>query len=69
MQEFQIIPGYLHVSIGNYQECMLPCANPLATMSGIVSDGDVEEGAIIIGVMLLNWGFAIGLSWTGALGE
>ena len=69
MKELVIIPGYFHVSLGNYQDAMLPQAAPLASMSGFVTDGDIEEGAIIVGAMLMNWGFAFGFSWTGALGE
>lgn len=69
MQELPIIPGWLHISFGNYQEAMLPMADPMATITGIVTDGDVEEGALIVGAMLFNWGFAIGIRWTGILGE
>lgn len=69
MQELPIIPGYLHVSFGDYRDAMLPNANPMATVTGIVTDGDVEEGAIILGAMLMNWGFALGISWCGTLGE
>jgi len=70
MKEASIIPGYVHVSGGNYQESMYAgFANPLTTCTGIVTDGDLEEGVLIIGFMLMSWGFAFGISWQGNLGE
>ena len=70
MREFTLIPGILHVSGGNYAESMHGSwANPMTTCTGIVTDGDLEDGVIIIGFLLMSWGFAIGLSWSKQLGE
>ena len=70
MKELHIIPGYLHVSYGNYTDAMHGAgANPLTTMTGIATDGDIEDGVLILGFMLMSWGFAVGVSWTGQLGE
>lgn len=69
MKELHIVPGYLHVSGGNYTESMHSHgANPMTSCTGVVTDGDIEEGVFIIGFMLMSWGFAVGFSWTGQLG-
>lgn len=69
MIEVTLIPGYLHVSVGNYQEAMTPNCHPLISVTGIVTDGDIEQGVVIIGALLMSWGFAIGISWNGNMGE
>ena len=68
MRELHLIPGYLHVSAGNYTDAMFPHAAPLCTCTGILTDGDIDDGVVIVGAMLVNFGFAIGFSWTGVLG-
>jgi len=68
MREFHLIPGYLHFSCGNYSEAMFYYVAGLASCTGVVTDGDLEDGVLIVGAMVVNWGFAVGVSWTGALG-
>ena len=68
MRESHLIPRYLHVSYGNYTDAVFAAAQPLTTASGLITDGDIEEGVVIIGFMLMNWGFSIGISWSGQLG-
>ena len=69
MREFHLIPGYLHVSVGNYEDAIFGTwANPLTTVTGVMTDGDIEEGVVIAGFLCLNWGCAFGVSWTGQLG-
>lgn len=65
MKELAIIRGYLHLSFGNYSQPMFFGANELTTCTGIVTDGDLHDGVVVVGVMLMNWGIALGVSWTG----
>jgi hypothetical protein len=67
MHEFHAIPGYLHVSGGNYSQRI--GRGGFYSITGLITDGDLEAGVLILGFMVANWGFAIGVSWRGLLGD
>ena len=68
MKQVNVIPGYFHVSAGNYASTLFPESHPFASATGILTDGDIEEGVVVFSFLLMNWGLAFGISWTDALG-
>ena len=65
-----IIPGYFSIAVGNFTQNLFPFYEPkLASVSGFVTDGDLEAGVLIFGALLFNHGFSFGISWTGRIGE
>jgi len=68
MKQLNVIPRYFHVSAGNYTASMFPNNHPLATSTGIMTDGCLESGVVVVSLLLVNWGVTIGVSWSAQLG-
>ena len=64
MKQFNVIPGYFHVSVGDYGSTLFPANHPFASNTGIMTDGDIEEGTIVVALLLVNWGVCLGISWS-----
>jgi len=69
MKQVSILGNYIHVSFGNYEENLFPMhpEDTLASFTGIVTDGDLKTRTGLLGFVVVNWGFAIGISLDGGL--
>ncbi len=69
MKQVSLIGSYVHLSFGNYEENLFPLhpENTLASFTGIVTDGELENGTFLLGAVIANWGFAFGISTQGRL--
>ena len=69
MKQVRLLGGYVHFSYGYYGETLFPLhpEDTLASFTGIVLDGEVGAGTILVGAVVMNWGFAFGFSLEGSL--
>jgi len=66
----RIIPGYFSIAFGNFTDDLFPFYEPkLASATGVLTDGDIDAGVVIVGFLLMNWGISFGVSWTGNISQ